>query len=442
MDTAFFKLTPDLVLKISQLNLNQSELKLWMYLSSLEPFGDRRIMLPTSQDMAKRLNMSVASFFRAKAKLQELQLFSFFDKYTEFINNLGYNSHHKLVHQNQSQICDSDSQICDSNSQICEVVSQICDTTNQICDSDSQICENEPLKPLQDKDFDSSQTIKTIKTISYSSDRETLLKERENIDLSFKEDGETYKVCPQVANTAPHCGQDDKVNTESSKTTNLNTQVISQDNSVNNPVSTQATQHNTFSAERSAFENTQSHKKGLVAMSDVIQQSPNTPPNPSKVQIKAWEWLPDGEWKVDHKLDPIFHDWLAKKWMVQYQKSDFFQAKADVLAYFQKTPERLEIRWLQYQEELNARNKHRQQIGITDPTPTNRQSLPSGNQNTVVISDGQRTIKSKDYTGISKQEQIPFNPNLRRRFTEWLNQKTGKTQPKYNNNQTQGLSHI
>lgn len=276
----------------------------------------------------------------------------------------------------------------------------------------SGISENQPMKPPQDNDSSSSQTIQTIQTISYSSDRETPLKERENIDLSFKED----------------CGQGDKVNTETPEDTNQYTQVMSQNNSVNNPVSTQATQHDTFSPDCATLANTQSHKQNNGGLTSIEDCLPNTPSNVSN-KLKAWEWMPDGEWKVDHKLDPIFHDWLAKKWMVQYQKSDLFQAKADVLAYFQKTPERLSIRWLQYQEELNARNKHRQQIGITDPTPSNRQSLPSGNQNTVVISNGQRTIKSKDFTGISKQEQIPFNPNLRQRFTEWLNQKTGRTQP-------------
>ncbi|WP_342597360.1 hypothetical protein VKI21_02085 [Cyanobacterium aponinum UTEX 3222] len=398
--------------KLWDCGLSQSEWKVYSFLSIIDPFGDRWVDLPETIVISNYLNISQSSFYRAIAKLSKNGIICFEDKGLHFKNNITLKTE------------DSSSNL-GTNPQTWGAILKTEDSSSNL-GINPQTCENQPLKPLQDKTFNSSQTIQTIKTISYSSDSETSLKERENIDLSFKED----------------CGLEDKVNTESSKTTNLNTQVISQDNSVNNPVSTQATQHNTFSAERSAIENTQSHKKGLVAMSDVIQQSPNTPPNPSKVQIKAWEWLPDGEWKVDHKLDPIFHDWLAKKWMVQYQKSDFFQAKADVLAYFQKTPERLEIRWLQYQEELNARNKHRQQIGITDPTPTNRQSLPSGNQNTVVISDGQRTIKSKDYTGISKQEQIPFNPNLRRRFTEWLNQKTGKTQPQYNNNQTQGLSHI
>lgn len=424
----FYKLTPEAVLKLCNLQLGGNDLKLWMYLSSLDPFGDRKVVLPTSADIARRLNMSIASFFRAKARLQKLGLFSFFDKYTEFINLLG--SHSSVHHSHQPYpdgYKDTNSQICNTDSQICEVVSQICDTTTHICDTDSHICENQPLKPPQDKAFTPSQTIQTIQTLSYSSDSETPLKERESIDVLLKEES----------------SEGENINTESQEPS-LHTQLISQDHRTNVLVQTQVTQEDTFSPVRGVDENNGSHK-GLVGMSDVILQSSNTPPNPSRVQLKAWEWLPDGEWKVDGKLDPDFHNWLAKKWMDMYNKTDFFMAKADVLAYFQKAPERLPIRYLQWLEENNARHLRKIQLSNNDdeqssPTPPNRQSLPS--DNSVICSDGQRTVKSKDYTGISKQPQIPVNPNLSQRFSEWLNQKTGRTQPQYNNNQTQGLSPI
>ena len=54
----------------------------------------------------------------------------------------------------------------------------------------------------------------------------------------------------------------------------------------------------------------------------------------SRVQRKVWEWLPDGLWKVNGKLDVDFQDWLAKDWQVKYANPDFHEMKARVLGHF------------------------------------------------------------------------------------------------------------
>jgi hypothetical protein len=376
MDDTFYKLTPDIALKLCQFQLGANDLKLWMYLSSLDPFGDRKITLPTCQDIAQRLNMSIASFFRAKARLQELGIFSFFDKYTQFINNLGSHSQKKSVQKNYFQICDKDSQICN-------VVSQICDTTTQICDKDSQICENQALKPLENKASSFSQTINTINTIHTFSDNKIHKKEKCIVNCLEKENSEENKWTEEIQ----------KVNNKVSETI-------------------PDTPKDTFTPVSSLMKSNNSDNKGLIGVGEVLGKT-------SKVQIKAWEWLPDGDWKVDHKLDPIFHDWLANKWMIQYNKTDFFGAKADVLAYFQKAPERLPIRWQQYHDEYTARNLNIEQNTAVNITtcPQKQQSQP----NTVVISDGHRTIKSNDYTGTSSKEpEIPVNPKATEMIKNWL----------------------
>lgn len=68
------------------------------------------------------------------------------------------------------------------------------------------------------------------------------------------------------------------------------------------------------------------------------------------VQQRAFNWLPDGPWVIDGKLDPNFRDWLAGKWLAEYGK-DIHTQRANVLSHFKKDPANLPIRWEQYQGE-------------------------------------------------------------------------------------------
>ncbi len=47
-------------------------------------------------------------------------------------------------------------------------------------------------------------------------------------------------------------------------------------------------------------------------------------PKPYSPQHINWRWLPDGPWNVDGKLDREFQEWLAKKWMAEYNRTDIY----------------------------------------------------------------------------------------------------------------------
>ena len=74
---------------------------------------------------------------------------------------------------------------------------------------------------------------------------------------------------------------------------------------------------------------------------------------------QSFDWLPDGPWSIEGKLDPNFRDWLAKNWQKRYG-GDFHDKQADVLAHFRKDPANLPIRWEQYQKEFIHRVENTQ----------------------------------------------------------------------------------
>jgi hypothetical protein len=74
---------------------------------------------------------------------------------------------------------------------------------------------------------------------------------------------------------------------------------------------------------------------------------------------QGFDWLPQGPWNIEGKLDPNFRDWLAKNWLKRYG-GDFHDKQADVLAHFKKDPANLPIRWEQYQKEFVHRVENTQ----------------------------------------------------------------------------------
>lgn len=71
-------------------------------------------------------------------------------------------------------------------------------------------------------------------------------------------------------------------------------------------------------------------------------------------QARAFDWLPEGAWKVEGRLDCAFRDWLANKWLIAYG-GDIHKKRADVLAHFKKDPANLAIHWEIYAEEMRDR---------------------------------------------------------------------------------------
>lgn len=79
-------------------------------------------------------------------------------------------------------------------------------------------------------------------------------------------------------------------------------------------------------------------------------------------QQRQFNWLPLADeqgnpypWVINGKLDRVFHQWLGQRWMEKFKCADIFQAKADVLSYMINNPERLEVKWLEYQEFMHAK---------------------------------------------------------------------------------------
>ena len=76
-------------------------------------------------------------------------------------------------------------------------------------------------------------------------------------------------------------------------------------------------------------------------------------------EIKVFDWLPDGPWKIDGKLDPNFRDFVANDWLKRFG-GDIHCKRADVLSHFKKDPANLPIRWEQYQSEYLNRYENTQ----------------------------------------------------------------------------------
>jgi len=160
----FYPLTPETMKRLRKANLSRHEMNLWLYLTELDPYGDRYSLLPNAMEIMTELKMSKATYFRAKARLQELELYDFQEEKVSFRNLTGV-SFLRL----ESQKRDSESQKRDSES-------QKRDSESQKRDSESQKRDCEPPELLPDKDYSTSQTIQT-----YSNFIQTLSeKQREN----------------------------------------------------------------------------------------------------------------------------------------------------------------------------------------------------------------------------------------------------------------------
>ena len=80
---------------------------------------------------------------------------------------------------------------------------------------------------------------------------------------------------------------------------------------------------------------------------------------PKNLQQRNFNWLPDGPWNLDGKLDPEFRDFVANDWLKRFG-GDIHSKRADVLSHFKKDPANLPIRWEQYQSEYLNRYENTQ----------------------------------------------------------------------------------
>ncbi len=106
------------------------------------------------------------------------------------------------------------------------------------------------------------------------------------------------------------------------------------------------------SGERSIVvaENNQEVNGSTIVSQDQLPQTKTYSPQ----QIN-WRWLPDGPWNVEGKLNREFQEWLAKKWMAEYNRTDIYKTRADVLLHFKKDPTNLAVWWEVYQSQYIAK---------------------------------------------------------------------------------------
>ena len=158
----FFRLTPSVRDRLLEINLTAAEWRIWCYLVSLDPFGDRGAKFVPAELMLK-CKIKKTTYFSAKAKFQKLGLFDFRDGVTKVVNlqtslistDSGHSQQAKII---ESEISESEFGNSDNHSEISE---------SEFGNSESQ-----SLKPSPSKDYNDPQTIKTYtdfkKTLSDS----------------------------------------------------------------------------------------------------------------------------------------------------------------------------------------------------------------------------------------------------------------------------------
>jgi hypothetical protein len=74
----FFKLTTEISQIVRKANLTAAQLKIWLYFTEIDPFGDNYIELPELVEIQQECGyISQKTFYRAIAKFKELNLFDF-----------------------------------------------------------------------------------------------------------------------------------------------------------------------------------------------------------------------------------------------------------------------------------------------------------------------------------------------------------------------------
>ena len=168
----FFMLTPLVRDRLLKIKLTAAEWRIWCYLVSLDPFGDRGARFSSAELMLK-CGIKKTTYFSAKNKFQKLGLFDFHDSVTKVVNlqtstkkseNSNYSQQVELI---ESEISESQFKNSESRFEISE---------SQFGNSESQ-----SPKPLSDKDCNSPQTVQNIQTIQTATEEEKKeAKESEN----------------------------------------------------------------------------------------------------------------------------------------------------------------------------------------------------------------------------------------------------------------------
>jgi len=171
----FYPLTPEISQKLRKANLTAAEWRFWAYLTEIDRWGDRYKELEPLTIMAE-CGMSKPTYYRAKAKFQELGLFDFQEEKVSFRNLTGVSF---LRQQSQESNSDSKNETDDSKKR----------QNSQKSNSQSQKREKRKPKALPNKDSGTLQTYSDLNSDLNSDVDQTLseAQEREKNFLLFKE---------------------------------------------------------------------------------------------------------------------------------------------------------------------------------------------------------------------------------------------------------------
>jgi hypothetical protein len=150
-DSTFFMLTPGVRDRLMEINLTAAEWRMWCYLVSLDPFGDRGAKFSPAELMLK-CQIKKTTYFSAKAKFQKLGLFDFRDGVTKVVNLQTSLVQTASEHPLPAKIIESE---------ISESKSEISESKSEISESKSEISDNQSLKPKPSNVSKPPQTLQT-----------------------------------------------------------------------------------------------------------------------------------------------------------------------------------------------------------------------------------------------------------------------------------------
>ena len=129
-------------------------------------------------------------------------------------------------------------------------------------------------------------------------------------------------------------------------------------------------------------------------------------------QQRQFDWVADGPWLVDNKLDPHFVDWQARDWLKAYG-GDLHKKRADVLRHFKKDAANLVIAWEQYRSEQHHRYSNaalRMQNGMKIEAEEQQQLLAHSRAITAVLPEEMSSVavgQSGQWQGNAPQTALP-----------------------------------
>ncbi len=150
-ETTFFRLTPSVRDRLLEINLTAAEWRIWCYLVSLDPFGDRGAKFIPAELMLK-CKIKKTTYFSAKAKFQKLGLFDFRDGVTKVVNLQTSLISTASAHSQQAEIIESE---------ISESEFGNSESHSEISESEFGNSESRSLKPIPCKASKTTQTLQT-----------------------------------------------------------------------------------------------------------------------------------------------------------------------------------------------------------------------------------------------------------------------------------------